>query len=469
MPLPSPTRRGRHRARILFGSCLVTVLATTGAVAMTAATAQAAAVVVQAESYTAQSGVQVESTVDAGGGQNVAYLANGDWMRFDGVDLGPAGTLTVDARVASAVGGSGIVELRTASVTGPLLTQFPIAATGGWQSWVTRTAGVPAHPTGQQSVFAVMRNVAAGDFVNINWFSFLPAVSGTPSTPPPSPGWINVDQPAWQAQLAAFQAMVPAPVPANAVRVPEFNASCKYSHSRPDDPIVFPGLAGASHMHSFVGNRSTDAFTTTATLLGNAGTSCAPAEDLSAYWIPTLYDRGQVVEPKDVIVYYGSRLVDSRPTVPFPQGFRMIAGDAKLQVPTPKGSVNQFYCAGPGGEIGRSADGNWPVCAPTANLLFQLVFQDCWDGVHLDSPDHKSHVAYTYNGACGGAYPVAIPSVSFVIAYPVSGTAEGFQLASKMASSMHGDAFFAWDNAALGHRVKNCIVQKAKCNTAGTF
>ena len=28
-------------------------------------------------------------------------------------------------------------------------------------------------------------------------------------------------------------------------------------------------------------------------------------------------------------------------------------------------------------------------------------------------------VAYTYNGACGGAYPVAIPSVSFVIAYPV--------------------------------------------------
>jgi hypothetical protein len=27
----------------------------------------------------------------------------------------------------------------------------------------------------------------------------------------------------------------------------------------------------------------------------------------------------------------------------------------------------------------------------------------------------------------------------------------------------------AWDNAALGHRVRDCIVQKAKCNTAGTF
>ena len=62
------------------------------------------------------------------------------------------------------------------------------------------------------------------------------------------------------------------PAPANAVRVPEFNAACTYSHSLKDDPIVFPGLPGASHMHSFIGNRSTDANTTADTLLANAGT-----------------------------------------------------------------------------------------------------------------------------------------------------------------------------------------------------
>ena len=82
------------------------------------------------------------------------------------------------------------------------------------------------------------------------------------------------------------------------MRVPEFNASCTYSHSRKDDPIVFPGLPGASHMHSFFGNRSTDANSTADTLLANAGTSCAPAPDLSAYWVPTLYERGVAVEPK---------------------------------------------------------------------------------------------------------------------------------------------------------------------------
>ncbi|AWS43879.1 coagulation factor 5/8 type domain-containing protein [Streptosporangium sp. 'caverna'] len=458
---PCPEGITVRRPQFPLRALLTVVLTASAVAALPHPAAQAATGVVQAESYAAQSGVQVETTADTGGGQNVAYLAAGDWMRFDGVDLG-TGSLTVSARVASAVG-SGTVELRTGSLTGPLLAGFPITATGGWQSWTTATAVAAAtHPAGAQTVFAVMRNTTTGDFANINWFSFE-------TTAPAGTGWINVDQAAWNAQLAAFRAMTPAPVPANAVRVPEFNATCTYSHSRPDDPIIFPGLPGASHMHSFIGNRSTDAFTTTQTLLGNAGTSCAPAQDLSAYWIPTLYEHDRPIEPKGVIVYYGSRLSDSSKTVPFPLGFRMIAGDARSQAPTPRGTVNQFYCAGPGGEIGRSADGNWPVCAPTANLLFQLVFPDCWDGVHLDSPDHKSHLAYTYNGACGGDHPVAIPSVSFVIAYPASGTADGFRLASGMASSMHGDFFNAWDNNALGHRVKDCVVQRAKCNTAGTF
>jgi uncharacterized protein DUF1996/carbohydrate binding protein with CBM6 domain len=452
-PIPRPRIRSLFVAALLLGGV---ALVATG-------TAEAATNVVQAEAYAAQSGAQVETTADSGGGQNVSYLGNGDWLRYDGVDLGAAGTLTVAARVASAVGGAGSIELHTGSQTGPLLAQFPIAATGGWQNWVTLTATVATHPTGAQSVYAVLKNGQGGDFVNVNWFSFG---DGTATS---GEGWVNVDQAKWNAQLAEFRAMTPRPVPANSVRVPEFNASCLYSHSKPDDPIVFPGLAGASHMHSFLGNTSTNANTTTDTLLRNAGSSCKPAEDLSAYWIPSLYERGQVVEPKDVTVYYGSRLTDPTKTVPFPQGFRMIAGDAKLQAPTPKGSVNQFYCAGAGGEIGRSADGNWPLCAPGATLMFQLVFPDCWDGVHLDSPTHKAHVAYTYNGTCGGDFPVAIPSLSFLIAYPTSGSADGFQLASKMASSMHGDAFFAWDNAALGHRVKNCVVQSAKCNTAGDF
>ncbi|WEH42962.1 DUF1996 domain-containing protein [Streptomyces sp. AM 2-1-1] len=446
----------------LMVNALAVVLAAALSLTVSAPQAQAATVTVQAESYAAQSGVALEATADTGGGQNAAFLADGDWMRFDNVDLGGTGRLTVSARTASAVG-TGTVELRTDGLSGPLLAVIPVSPTGGWQNWSTRTTEVTTHPTGAQTVFAVLRGAAPGDFVNINWFSFAGEGDGAAA------GWVPVDQAQWNAQLAQFRAMTPAAVPAGVVRVPEFNATCTYSHSKPDDPIVLPGLPGASHMHSFFGNKSTDAFSTTQSLRAHTPTSCTPADDLSAYWIPTLYQGDTAIEPEGMIVYYGSRLTDPAATVPFPQGFRMIAGSAKTQTPTPAGSPGQFWCAGEGGEIGRSADGNWPVCAPKAHLTHQLVFPDCWDGKNLDSPDHKSHVAFTYDGKCSGAYPVAIPNLSFVTSYPTSGGTGGFRLASGMASSIHGDFFNAWDNAALGHRVRDCINQKAKCSAAGTF
>jgi hypothetical protein len=302
-----------------------------------------------------------------------------------------------------------------------------------------------------------------------------PKPTTTPTTAHPSHpegGWVVMDQVRWRQQLAQFDAMTTKPITGNPVRVSEFNADCRTSHSKADDPLLFPNRPGASHMHTFLGNSSTNAASTTESLLANAGSSCQPAEDRSAYWIPELTENGRAVNPKGSNVYYGSRLKDPARTVPFPQGFRMIVGDATATKPTPKGAVGQFWCGGVGGEIGRSTDGNWPVCAGTADLVFHLTFPDCWDGIHLDSPDHMSHVGHADNsGVCSGKFPVTIPSVAYVLRYPTSGSPAGFKLStpSGLPSSMHGDAIFAWDDAALGHRVKDCIVQHAKCNTYGDF
>jgi hypothetical protein len=38
-----------------------------------------------------------------------------------------------------------------------------------------------------------------------------------------------------------------------------------------------------------------------------------------------------------------------------------------------------------------------------------------------------------------------------------------------MASSMPGDAFFAWEDDAMAHRVKDCVVQVVQGNTSGEF
>ncbi len=442
---------------------------------------------IRAASFAEQSGARTENSMDAGGGQNVGWLSSGDWMRYSGVDLGAAGTLTTSMRVAAAYADRpGTVEVRTDALTGPLVAAIPITTTGGWQSWVTRTETRPS-PGGRHDVYLVMRSAQSIDFVNINWFAFgmagsgmpgmdgssAPGASSSPSasmTMPASTGsWVPIDEAKWNAQLAAFNAMIPRPLPAKRRMNAEFNATCTYSHSAADDPIVFPGRSGASHMHSFIGNNSTNANTTAGDLMRLTASSCNPLEDHSAYWVPTLYEHGQPVEPEQVIVYYGSLLEDKTKTVPMPQGLRMIAGDAKRQVPTPLGAINQFYCAG-GPQDGktRSADGNWPVC-DGGTLHFFLRFPDCWDGKHLDSPDHKSHVSYGRGGTCPDAFPVRIPAVSFSIAYPASGSTDGFKLSSGMASSMHGDAFFAWENDAMGHRVKDCVVQVEQCETDGQF
>jgi hypothetical protein len=304
------------------------------------------------------------------------------------------------------------------------------------------------------------------------------AATKTPSAKPKAAGngWIPVDD-AWKKQVSAYQATKPDRAPADAGNLPEFRADCEYSHRRADDPIVFPGLPGASHMHSFVGNKAVDANTRAGDLMTFTATTCKPVQDHSAYWVPTLYDNktGKPVETTGFRVYYRSLQKSATGQMPMPNGLRMIAGDAKKKVPTPRGAQGQFYCAfyGPGDidGVARSTNGNWPICGGDATLHFMMQFPDCWDGKHLDSPNHKDHVAFGTGNACPAGHPVKIPAITFDIQYGAKGSPAGFYLSSdpqgKSASSMHGDAFVTWDVKAMNQRTKNCIVQRRTCNNTG--
>ena len=313
-----------------------------------------------------------------------------------------------------------------------------------------------------------------------------PATSAPAKRPPAQPqqvtpngGWIPVDQVAWQQQVAAYQARKVDPVPAGVATIPEFRADCTYSHRLADDPIVFPGLAGASHMHSFFGNKAVDADTKANDLTTFTATTCKPVLDHSSYWVPTLYDAAtrKPVEPTGFRVYYRSLRGNSTGMMPIPTGLRMIAGDAKKRVATPRGAHGQFYCAfyGPGDldGVSRSSNGNWPICDPDsyATLHYMLQFPDCWDGKHLDSPDHKAHIAYGTDSRCPADHPVRIPSLTFDIQYGVKGTSQGYYLSSdptgRTASSMHGDAFLMWDTDAMNKRTKNCVLQRRQCDNDG--
>ena len=82
-----------------------------------------------------------------------------------------------------------------------------------------------------------------------------------------------------------------------------FVENCRYSHQAPDDPIVYPGKPGASHEHTFVGNRSTDAFSSFGSLR-SGGTTCMRRDDTAAYWVPALYQDTTEILPVAATVYY---------------------------------------------------------------------------------------------------------------------------------------------------------------------
>ncbi|SNY50208.1 DUF1996 domain-containing protein [Paractinoplanes atraurantiacus] len=254
-------------------------------------------------------------------------------------------------------------------------------------------------------------------------------------------------------------------IPPGAVRVAEFLADCPFSHRLPDDPIIFPNLPGASHMHSFFGSEVTNASTTTQDLL-NANSNCNPSIDKSSYWIPTLYNGNTPVEPTTGIFYYlGEGVRDDliAQTQPFPLGLRIVAGNAKATGPADN-TIARWSCLH-AGEVGSSP--NFVTCPAGTMLESYLDFPHCWDGVNLDSADHKSHMAYPVNNACPASHPVVVPKLRQVMRYPVNGNPANFRLASGPGYTMHGDFFNAWPVDELARRVNDCIRIIVKCGTDG--
>ncbi|WP_436526737.1 carbohydrate-binding protein [Actinoplanes sp. HUAS TT8] len=126
---------------------------------------------IQAESYNAAAGVTVETCSE--GGQDVGYIANGDWLQFDNVNFGSGGVKDFVGRVASGAGTaiSGLVEVRVDSRSNAPIGSFALASTGGWQTWTSVPANV-ANVTGTHTVYLTFTSGQPADFVNVNWIQF---------------------------------------------------------------------------------------------------------------------------------------------------------------------------------------------------------------------------------------------------------------------------------------------------------
>ncbi len=238
-----------------------------------------------------------------------------------------------------------------------------------------------------------------------------------------------------------------------------FVSVCNFAHRAPDDPIVYPRAPGFSHDHTFVGNVSTNAFSTIRSLR-SAGTTCTPTGDTAAYWAPTLYVGAHPVTPSAAAIYY--RRLTTAPVRPFPAGLRMVAGNSKAVHPQST-RVTSWDCAvfkenfyAPRSTQSAAASSGIPRCSQYANLQLKVTFPNCWNGTSLDSADHRSHMTYSIAGRCPPSHPVAVPAITLVYSYLPLGPGAAI-LSSGGQFSGHADFINSWNERALTKLVDTCL------------
>ncbi|MFT3852379.1 MAG: DUF1996 domain-containing protein [Ilumatobacteraceae bacterium] len=255
-----------------------------------------------------------------------------------------------------------------------------------------------------------------------------------------------------------------------------FRTICSFSHFAYDDPIVYPNQPGKSHLHMFFGNTGTNASSTYESLRSSGDGSCQGGIlNRSGYWTPALYNAaGNLLIPDYITVYYkgnGPSAAQIQTIRPFPEGLKMIAG-YNMDNPNQADSTRFTWTC----ETTQNPAQTIPSCPAGERIGVRLAFPPCWDGVNLDSTDHRSHMAYgTYDTTgvwhCPTGYPVLLPEYSIGIWYANDGNSANWYLSSDRMAGMthangttfHADWFGAWDPTTIQTFVTNCIDALRNC------
>lgn len=256
-----------------------------------------------------------------------------------------------------------------------------------------------------------------------------------------------------------------------------FRMMCGYSHMGFNDPIIYPGQNGASHLHTFFGNTGADAFSTTESLTNTGNSTCGGGiANRSSYWVPTMIDTrtNTPIEAKGNQIYYktGYNYIPPSLIQPLPAGLRMIAGNMKA-TDSASSSFGGYSCQSvPAGLTAPPRGRAIPNCPVGSTLVMGVHFPQCWDGVNLDSPDHKSHMAYPKFG-CPSTHPVPLTQISFNIYYPVKEpnidtywrlSSDNYPMGTPGGYSSHGDWMNGW-SGSMNTWMLNCNQRSRDCHT----
>ncbi|GGV15726.1 hypothetical protein GCM10010245_27190 [Streptomyces spectabilis] len=249
----------------------------------------------------------------------------------------------------------------------------------------------------------------------------------------------------------------------------------------PDNVIVAPGVSnGAHHMHDYVGNQETDAFSSDQELAGGR-TSCRNQGDKSTYYWPVLRlqngndeddsdadgggrdkNFGEIQTPDQVTLKFVGSPVGK--VTAMPRFLRVITGDAKAFTNGDANANASWSCTG---FENRQLKDKYPICPEGSKVVRTFNFQSCWDGRNTDSANHRTHVAFAdpRSGRCPQGFR-AVPQLVQRIVYDVP-PGPGFAVDSfpeqlHKPVTDHGDFINVFDRKLM-QRVAACINDNRRC------
>jgi hypothetical protein len=254
-----------------------------------------------------------------------------------------------------------------------------------------------------------------------------------------------------------------------------FRTFCGFSHLSYDDPIMYPGQPGVSHLHMYFGNTGADANSSYQSLRSSGSSTCQGGPlNRTGYWIPAVQNAaGRVVVPDYFELYYkGNGSQDMiRSVQTNPNGLRMIAGWDAANGSAVRGD---WSCSG------GAKSTTIPGCPNGQPLKIELRFPMCWDGRNVDAANHRSHMAYgtggggwvTRLGGCPASHPIHLPELTLIAVFTSDGNTNNWFLASDRmpgmatqpnGSTFHADWFGAWDNTIQETWTQSCIREMRNC------
>jgi endoglucanase len=132
---------------------------------------------IEAEAFSKNNGLQLETTTDSGGGQNIGYTNAGDYLEYR-IWVKKTATYTLDVR-AACQSKAGIIDVQQRNDEGVVLNsgRINIPVTGGWQKWTTVEGSIKL----QEGTGILRVNIIQPEF-NLNWYRFSQIIQDT--TPP---------------------------------------------------------------------------------------------------------------------------------------------------------------------------------------------------------------------------------------------------------------------------------------------